>query len=348
PNPEKDGYRFVGWFSTSAQTGGTHITTNTIVPLINITFWARWEAVDQWTWPVPGSYSPHHPDWSHFRPPSRPNHNGIDITPHVRGVMGDDIVAFASGEIRLSQYVGGGAGYSIYINTQDINGFNWIQHRYLHLMDSGSVFSVGHYVQIGQVIARMGDTGDIAGAGHLHFETRRNNNLSSTYAPTIALNGSTPIDPIANFFPDKVNRGWRPVVGRSMASGELTAEERIILNSSVFEIFADAPGRDIPYTLGNLSLLPREYVWNLGLSIDYIQYLIYNWGLYRILAELNGLGLEHLGFYMQDNGKLIRISEKTHYTSLTHDYYLDEKNKKEDVMYNYNVVSDIPLEQDKY
>ena len=42
PIPNRDGYTFMGWFDTSAGTGGTQIGANTIVPNTNVTYWARW------------------------------------------------------------------------------------------------------------------------------------------------------------------------------------------------------------------------------------------------------------------------------------------------------------------
>jgi len=41
-NPTRTGHAFVGWFNTSAATGGTQITANTTVPSANTTYWARW------------------------------------------------------------------------------------------------------------------------------------------------------------------------------------------------------------------------------------------------------------------------------------------------------------------
>ena len=41
-NPTRAGHNFVGWFNTSAATGGTQITGNTIVPSGGATYWARW------------------------------------------------------------------------------------------------------------------------------------------------------------------------------------------------------------------------------------------------------------------------------------------------------------------
>jgi len=43
-HPTRTGLTFAGWWSTSAATGGTQITSNTVVPNVNTTFWARWNA----------------------------------------------------------------------------------------------------------------------------------------------------------------------------------------------------------------------------------------------------------------------------------------------------------------
>ena len=42
PEPSRDGYDFVGWFTTSAATGGTQVNSNIILNN-NITLWARWQ-----------------------------------------------------------------------------------------------------------------------------------------------------------------------------------------------------------------------------------------------------------------------------------------------------------------
>ncbi|MCL2766951.1 MAG: InlB B-repeat-containing protein, partial [Peptococcaceae bacterium] len=43
PTPNaRTGFAFVGWFNTNASTGGTQITSNSIVPSANTTYWARW------------------------------------------------------------------------------------------------------------------------------------------------------------------------------------------------------------------------------------------------------------------------------------------------------------------
>ena len=42
PTATRAGHRFVGWFTTSAATGGTQFTANSTVPNTNTTYWARW------------------------------------------------------------------------------------------------------------------------------------------------------------------------------------------------------------------------------------------------------------------------------------------------------------------
>lgn len=41
-NPNRAGFTFVGWFDTSAATGGTNFASNSPVPINNATYWARW------------------------------------------------------------------------------------------------------------------------------------------------------------------------------------------------------------------------------------------------------------------------------------------------------------------
>ena len=45
PNPTRPGFTFVGWFNTSAATGGTQFTQNSIINA-NTTMWVRWQAIN--------------------------------------------------------------------------------------------------------------------------------------------------------------------------------------------------------------------------------------------------------------------------------------------------------------
>ena len=53
-NPVRGGNTFVGWFTTSAATGGTRITANTVVPNHNTIYWARWTTSTFHPWYLPG------------------------------------------------------------------------------------------------------------------------------------------------------------------------------------------------------------------------------------------------------------------------------------------------------
>ena len=43
PIPARDGYSFVGWYTTSAAAGGSRIVEGSVIPDYDITFWARWQ-----------------------------------------------------------------------------------------------------------------------------------------------------------------------------------------------------------------------------------------------------------------------------------------------------------------
>ena len=42
PIPTRQGFRFVGWYNTSAAIGGTRLEHGWVAPSVNTTFWARW------------------------------------------------------------------------------------------------------------------------------------------------------------------------------------------------------------------------------------------------------------------------------------------------------------------
>ena len=60
PTPTRTGAVFVGWYNTSAPTGGTRLTNTSVVPTSNTTYWARWSVTINflsngglpagWTW----------------------------------------------------------------------------------------------------------------------------------------------------------------------------------------------------------------------------------------------------------------------------------------------------------
>lgn len=100
---------------------------------------------------------------SRFGSRSRDNHKGIDIGAN----KGTPIYAAASGTVYVSQY-GYNGGYGNYVILSHGNG---VQTLYGHC--SELCVSVGEYVSQGQLIAKVGSTGDSTG-NHLHFEVRVN------------------------------------------------------------------------------------------------------------------------------------------------------------------------------
>ena len=100
---------------------------------------------------------------SRFGIRSRDNHKGIDIG----ASKGTAIYAAASGTVSVSQY-GYGGGYG---NDIILSHGNGIQTLYGHC--SELCVSEGEYVSQGQLIAKVGSTGNSTG-NHLHFEVRVN------------------------------------------------------------------------------------------------------------------------------------------------------------------------------
>ncbi len=112
-------------------------------------------------WPLPGFStisSGYGSRWGSF-------HKGIDIT--GGGVYGHDIVAAESGTVIVSRDLGG-ADYGKYIIIDHGGGICTL---YAHA--SALLVSEGQTVSRGQVIARVGSTGNSTGP-HLHFEVRVN------------------------------------------------------------------------------------------------------------------------------------------------------------------------------
>lgn len=93
-------------------------------------------------------------------------HNGIDFA----SSYGASILAAATGKVVIAKSGGWGGGYGNYIVIQHDNG---TQTLYGHL--SAVLVQVGDFVSKGQVIGRMGSTGQSTGV-HLHFEVRGGKN----------------------------------------------------------------------------------------------------------------------------------------------------------------------------
>lgn len=89
-------------------------------------------------------------------------HNGVDLA----SSYGTAIMASADGQVIVARSGGWNGGYGSYIVVKHDNG---TQTLYAHL--SAVLISAGQIVSQGQMIGRMGSSGDSTGT-HLHFEIR--------------------------------------------------------------------------------------------------------------------------------------------------------------------------------
>ena len=111
-------------------------------------------------WPLPSC----HTVWSPFGMRWGKLHKGIDIS--GGGVYGKDILAADGGVVKQINTEGWGWGYGLFVLIDHGNGY---QTMYAHC--SQVLVEVGQQVTQGQLIARVGSTGDSQGP-HLHFEIR--------------------------------------------------------------------------------------------------------------------------------------------------------------------------------
>ncbi len=92
-----------------------------------------------------------------------PAHNGVDIA----GPIGTPIYASDDGVVTLAKYTN--VGYGVYLIVDHGNGYQTV---YAHC--SKLLVGYGEQVKKGQLIARMGSTGNSTGS-HLHFEIKSGN-----------------------------------------------------------------------------------------------------------------------------------------------------------------------------
>lgn len=116
---------------------------------------------------------------------SYPTYEGYYMRPIVGGIRtqglhdryavdlassyGSDILASASGEVLIARNSGWNGGYGLYVVIKHSNG---TQTLYSHM--SEVIVNTGDYVEQGQVIGKMGNSGRVKGPTgvHLHFEVR--------------------------------------------------------------------------------------------------------------------------------------------------------------------------------
>lgn len=118
-------------------------------------------------------------------------HQGIDIPPKRWGVEGDHILAVQKGRIivaRMSKTYGNVVYMNSFIHGQ------YVQVRYAHLQDKSIRVQKDQWVNSGDLIGQMGNTGVSSGI-HLHFETR----VADAIPSDINIE-SSPIDPLGNYY----------------------------------------------------------------------------------------------------------------------------------------------------
>jgi murein DD-endopeptidase MepM/ murein hydrolase activator NlpD/cell division protein FtsL len=119
-------------------------------------------------WPVPGFM---HISSGYGNRPNPFNrrvtqfHSGIDIA--GAGIRGANVVAAKSGYV-ITAADGWNGGYGTWVIIDHGDG---LVTRYAHLLLSSITVTVGQYVRVGDVIGRVGSTGQSTGP-HLHFEVR--------------------------------------------------------------------------------------------------------------------------------------------------------------------------------
>src|SRR5699024_9172238 len=114
-----------------------------------------------------------------FRPPHRPEHNGVDFSNGIK----EPIYASAGGTVSQS-YVSSSYGEVIFIK-HNIKGKQY-ETVYAHLDVDSRLVQAGQTVTQGQRIGSMGNTGDSSGI-HLHFEL---------CTPNWVQGGANAIDPL--------------------------------------------------------------------------------------------------------------------------------------------------------
>lgn len=98
-------------------------------------------------------------------------YNGIDVA----GACGSGVYAVAAGQV-IAVTTGWGGGYGNYI---DIDHGNNVSTRYAHAEEI--LVRVGQMVAGGDMVARMGSTGNSTGC-HVHFEVRGSAAITNPFA----------------------------------------------------------------------------------------------------------------------------------------------------------------------
>lgn len=142
---ELEDARYREWLATYKPTGGSGGTGNTVDGVV----WLTPCTYTAFTSPFGYRYHPISGKWK--------MHNGVDLA----GREGTPIKATRAGYVTVAAYQEGGAGY--YVGLSHGDGFSSI---YMHM--THYIVKAGQYVEAGEVIGYMGNTGGSTG-NHLHF-----------------------------------------------------------------------------------------------------------------------------------------------------------------------------------
>lgn len=169
------------------------------------------------------------------------NHRGLDLV--GKGYTIDDVVSYANGVVQMSV-----TGYG---NGQG-EGVNWRYGNFVKVLhDDGTVclyahlerasVSAGQRVSKGQVIGRMGNSGNSFGA-HLHWEFWSRNDYNSNIDPTSYLQPKEPIALPKAVDRDKNKRQFQVDYNdnlRVRKTASLNGEVLGILNAGIYD-FAES------------------------------------------------------------------------------------------------------------
>ncbi len=192
------------------------------------------------------------------------SHLGIDFT----GPIGTPIYAIASGKVEIANH--GSTGYGNYIKlSHDVDNDGKIDYYSLYAHLSSILVSKGDIVQGGELIGKMGSTGNSSGS-HLHFEIRNKNDIAINPEPIL----------------DAIDQGLDNPLEGTITCGMYNAEQLNNLNSelknkinsagfgtreavvSVASYLAEGSGVKIPYWWGGKSLADGfDPEWGCGKAI---------------------------------------------------------------------------------
>lgn len=114
---------------------------------------------------------------SAFRTPSRPNHTGLDLGwNRSHGGPNHDLIAICDAEVvavKGNVNDGTGTSYGNYVLVQSTHDKKY-SFIYAHVLKGSIKVKKGDKIKTGQVIAKMGNSGNSTGT-HLHVEVRINN-----------------------------------------------------------------------------------------------------------------------------------------------------------------------------